>query len=256
MTIRWVHKFELSPGKWVFVPNEYSVRNGVALNEILMKKWAPPNYFYHLQKGGHVAALRPHINSKYFTKIDLSSFFYSVSLSRVTRSLRPYFGYQKARDLAKLSTCIIPGTTNRCVPYGFPQSMLLASLALHRSALGCYLSKLQKHSQIKLSVYVDDILISSTEEGTLEIVNKDLCELIPKSKFVLNTSKSQFSQETVTIFNIDLAYRSLRICDEKFNEFVDKVPGCSEPSLKGILRYISSINIDQSEKFWLLCKSQ
>lgn len=256
MTIRWEHKFELSPGKWVFVPNEYSVRNGLALKEILMKKWAPPNYFYHFQKGGHVAALRLHINSKYFTKIDLSSFFYSVSLSRVTRSLRTYFGYQKARELAKLSTCIIPGTTNRCVPYGFPQSMLLASLALHRSALGSYLFKLQKHPQIKLSVYVDDILISSTEEEILECVNKDLCDLIPRSQFVLNTSKSQFSRQMVTIFNIDLAYKSLRICDEKFNEFVFKIPGCSNPSLYGILRYIRSINIDQSEKFWQLCKTQ
>ncbi|MGH7455587.1 MAG: reverse transcriptase domain-containing protein, partial [bacterium] len=119
-------------------------------------------FFFHLRKGGHVAALHEHRRNRYFARIDLKNFFYSISRNRVARALHE-IDIPRAGFYAKFSCVKNPYDEPTCptyaLPYGFVQSPVLATLVLSRSVLGCYLRAIQ--SDVTLSVYMDDIAISS-----------------------------------------------------------------------------------------------
>ena len=68
MQIRWQHKYERSPGKWIFVPSEESKNEGLRIKDVIEKRWQPPEYYFHLRSGGHVAALRSHAASRIFLR--------------------------------------------------------------------------------------------------------------------------------------------------------------------------------------------
>ena len=63
----------------------------------------------------------------------------------------------------KESTVVWPNHTPKAyiLPYGFVQSVIIASFCLHKSALGRYLNKLGG-SGFKVSVYMDDIIVSTS----------------------------------------------------------------------------------------------
>lgn len=246
MSRRWIEKFELSEGKWVFVPTQKSVVFGKKLKEQINSRWKPPKYFYHLRNGGHVAAIRPHLQSRYFTKLDLSRFFSSITASRVTRLLKPLFGYDKARFYANESTVHIPSLTSLVLPYGFIQSMILASMALHYSSLGRYLKKLDTTENVLISVYVDDILISSKSKDILDLVNIKLQEKVIKSKLQLNNDKCCYSANQLEIFNIQIQHDSMQICDSRFDVFAYHYLVGNQFERMGIYNYIHSVNPQQA----------
>lgn len=68
-------KIYLGPGKYAYeqLPEHYD--SGLKLVKKVLKIWTPPSYYYHYQKGGHLAALLDHEDSTLFTKLDLSRFF-------------------------------------------------------------------------------------------------------------------------------------------------------------------------------------
>jgi Reverse transcriptase (RNA-dependent DNA polymerase) len=94
-------------------------------------------------------------------KTDLSKFFDHVTRTKVARALKEIrFKPATAFEYACQST--VEKTLGRrdfSLPFGFPQSPLLATLALSRSALGRQL-ELIRTQNIRVSIYMDDIILS------------------------------------------------------------------------------------------------
>ncbi|WP_145954126.1 hypothetical protein [Kosakonia radicincitans] len=134
----WKHKFEIKKDRWVYVPSDEMYRYGKRLHRFIIGKWRAPLYYYHMRDGGHLAAARIHFKSEYFALVDIRNFFESTSQSRVTRELKTIFPYEDARKIAKISTVRIPKSEDKkfSLPYGFPQSPILATLCLHNSYAG------------------------------------------------------------------------------------------------------------------------
>jgi len=133
---KWVTRFELKPGTWVFVPTDEARQLGYAIKQLIEERWRPPKNYFHLTSGGHVRAIHSHLENKFFVHLDIQNFFGQVSATRVTRWLKPLVGYEKAREFAKASTVAHPVHGGTMLPFGFVQSPLLASLCLFHSALG------------------------------------------------------------------------------------------------------------------------
>lgn len=78
---RWIHKFELKPNSWVFVPSEISIQEGREIKAKVEKIWQPSGAYFHLKAGGHVAALRCHMKNTSFLRLDIEIF--SALLTKV-----------------------------------------------------------------------------------------------------------------------------------------------------------------------------
>lgn len=248
MQTKWQRKYQRSPGKWVFVPTEESRAEGKAIKEAVEDKWQPPTYYYHLRAGGHVASLRSHVNNTYFLRLDIQDFFGSITRSRVTRSLKKMFGYEKARQIANDSTVKHPADKNRAMlPYGFVQSPTLASLALFDSRLGGYLEQLEKRKYVVVSVYMDDIIVSTKRKKPLADIHKELVAASVKSRFDFHPDKTEGPAIKITAFNIELGSGDIQVTPERLQEFYDAFKKTSSLLEKnGIAEYVSSVNPAQA----------
>lgn len=249
--LKWKYKFELKESCWVFVPTENSLVRGQEIKEEIESKWTPPYYYYHLKSGGHVAALKKHLSSKYFIQADIEQFFNSINKSRVTRSLKKiYKDYSSARVASCDSVVLKPECSDKIfiLPFGFVQSAIISSLCLHNSALGIFLDKLEGNG-FKVSVYMDDIIISTSKpyDDALSSFN-ELQEKAEKSGFLLNKKKTNGPSDSVSSFNITLSHMELKLTDERFNEFKSTITGTSNPRvIKGILEYVKTVCPKQSK---------
>lgn len=114
-----------------------------------------PEYFFGGLKGKDaVLNARYHQGNKYFFLTDLKDFFPSVHFKTVENALRNEGFYP---DVARLITRIC--TKEGAIPQGCPSSSFLASLVVYHSC-GDLFEK-YKNKGLKISVYVDDITISS-----------------------------------------------------------------------------------------------
>jgi hypothetical protein len=203
MPAKWAIKYQLKPGRWVFEPTKETKAAGEEIRKAICEKWHPPVTYYHLRSGGHVRALQSHLHHKYFIRADIDDFFGSVNRSRITRCLKGQFGYAQARRMAILSTVPHPAESARwMLPYGFVQSPILASLSLACSRLGTYLAALSKVDGVAVSVYVDDIVVSSNCISSLTECLTKLTGVAEKSGFLLNDAKVQGPAMSIIVFNI------------------------------------------------------
>lgn len=250
MPAKWVHRYESKPGRWVFNPSPESRAHGAEIKGLVEEHWKAPAYYYHLKRGGHVAALRRHEKNSHFFKVDLADFFGSISRSRVSRALKDYVSHAEARRLATASTVRHPGNEKKTIlPYGFIQSPLLASLVLHKSGLGSFLDALHKDKGLVVTVYVDDIIVSSSEPERLEDVSQELLARVTKSGFALNHDKSQGPPTSITAFNIKVtAGEELLIIDDRLLKLRDLIAAATSDYEKaGLLGYVRSVNADQAD---------
>jgi len=251
MEPRWDSRFELKPGKWVFVPNGETIELGRKIKDELRQRWKAPAYFYHLRDGGHVAALKAHLGQACFIHVDIENFFQRINRSRVTRVLKGIYSYEEARDIANLSTVRLPEHMAKSfiLPYGFVQSTLLASICLRKSALGNYLKRLAVTDGIKVSVYVDDIIISVADQSIAEDIFVDVKGAAEKSGFDLNRRKEQPPADRINAFNIELSQNSLHISPDRWLKFLDAMRETDNPARQqAILGYVGSVNLAQSEQ--------
>jgi hypothetical protein len=248
MIPKWTSKFELKPGKWVFVPTKDSIKAGSKIKKAIEAFWTPPPYYFHLRSGGHVAAIKSHLGHTSFLHIDIQDFFGSINRSRVTRCLRPKLGYNIAREMASASTVCHPNDKNRyVVPYGFVQSQIVAALCLDESGLGTYLEKLSNLKDVSISVYVDDIVISCNDPQLNALILQEIGAASEKSKFKLNASKQQGPAEAITAFNILVTSDSMQIEAGRLQKFAESfATATSEYQRAGILSYVRSVNADQA----------
>jgi hypothetical protein len=240
----WESKFELKPGKWVFVPTLESIKDGKDIKLEVNKRWNPPRNYFHLRSGGHIKALESHLDNSVFVHLDIQNFFGSINKTRVTRCLKGLFSYKDARSIACKSTVIHPDEKNFILPFGFVQSPILGSLCLANSALGSCLNSLQKkYTGLIASVYVDDITLSSKNEASLLDATEELKQYAERSKFKLNQKKEEGPAVKITAFNIELSNRSLEIEPKRYREFMDAFAKSTNPSQQeGIRSYVNSIN--------------
>ncbi|CVF69600.1 TPA: reverse transcriptase domain-containing protein [Serratia liquefaciens] len=249
---KWQHKFEIKEGQWVYVPTKIMLEFGKRLHNKVREKWTSPLYFYHMRDGGHVAAARKHINSEYFALIDIKSFFESTSQSRVTRELKHIFPYKDARKIAKLSTVRNPMVhgTKFIIPYGYPQSPILATLCLHKSYCGGLFSSINKSGNVLLSVYMDDIIISGNDLNVVAATYTLLSEALKKSGYSMNSTKSQSPAKKIKVFNLELSHQSLRVSSQRIVEFLIAYAKSTDPNeMAGIAAYVSSVNAEQAKLF-------
>lgn len=239
----WSSKFELKPGTWVFVPTEESIVAGRELKFELEKKWRSPDFFFHMRAGGHVKALQAHLTNSSFARLDIRNFFGSISKTRVTRCLKSVFPYSKAREKANISTVLHPSSGKSILPFGFVQSPILASLCLHQSALGQHLQKLSREKEIVVSVYVDDIILSSNDERLLVDALTEIKSRAARSGFILNSEKESGPGPQVTAFNIDLSNAVMTIEPLRWAKFVESFRDANNDNVRdGIQTYVASIN--------------
>jgi hypothetical protein len=248
MPARWSNRFELKPGRWVYVPTPEARVLGLDIKTQLQKLWSPPDYYFHLQRGGHVAAVRSHLGSRRFMRADIRNFFGSINRTRVTRCLKPLVSYKVAREWAVNSTVRDPRGKVAALPYGFLQSQLLASLCLFESALGRFLHGIQGSNGVIVSVYVDDILISAPHDESLEGVHEGLQLAAERARLTFDPAKGAGPADAVSAFNILLSEASMTIEPGRLQEFAARLAADATPNERqGILSYVHSVCPDQAK---------
>ena len=206
MIRNYEYRFELRPGKVVYVPTDECKRNGLRIVNEVLKKWSPSTAIYHLGKnGGHVAAMRPHLRKTYHASADLTNFFGSVSRTRVHRALMKIgFRNRAALDIASDSCVEVGGA--KFLPYGFPQSMVLATLVFEKSALGGVIHALRASGCV-VTVYVDDILLSADTLDALQKAYDRVLDGISRSGFEASAKKSEEPGMEINSFNCRITDR-------------------------------------------------
>ncbi|BAL94982.1 hypothetical protein KAK07_05195 [Ideonella sp. 4Y16] len=250
MPAKWLHKFERKPGRWVFEPSPEARAEGVEVKELVESHWKAPSYYFHLRQGGHVAALMRHQRSTCFVKVDIADFFGSVSRSRISRVLKEFVSHAEARRIATASTVQHPEDPARQIlPYGFVQSPLLASLALHKSGLGKYLDQLHRENSVVVTVYVDDIIVSGNDPEELGDVLTTMKTKAQRSRLAFSDDKEQGPAATISAFNIELAAGTpLSVLPPKLAEFREAFQAStSELQRAGIQGYVRSVNPVQAD---------
>ena len=248
---KWIHKFQIKSGTWVFVPSEESVNYGYYVKEMVETYWSPPRNYFHLMDGGHVKALRSHINNSFFARLDIEDFFGCINKSRVTRCLKDYLPYETARKIAVASTVLHPvnQTTKYTLPFGFVQSPIIASMCLHKSRLGKVLHEVHNSTDHLVSVYMDDIIISGNDRDHMLGYLQDIKDAAVRSRFFLNHTKEEGPSEKITAFNIELSNRQLEITQNRMELFESAyLQAAGNDQREGIIGYISSVNKGQAEK--------
>lgn len=248
--LRWEHKFELKPGIWVYVPSADASKLGERILQEIRNKWIPPLYFYHLRTGGHLKAARSHLKSDFLAVIDIKNFFQSTSRSRITRDLKAYFTYSQAREISKISTVrnLSSSSHQHVLPFGFVQSPILATLCLDKSYLGCLLRRLNKHPNVKLSVYMDDVIISSNDLIQLLSAYDEILVAMEKAGYQANMIKTQPPSSLIKVFNLNLSKGVMKVTSQKMSEFlIDFYASDYEPHKIGVKNYVEAVNPEQAK---------
>jgi len=247
---QWVYRFRKKSG-WVFVPTEDTIAYGQEVKALIEERWRTPSYYYHLQQGGHISALCQHKPHKYFLHLDIKHFFGNIRASRVTRCLKEIVSYAEAREIAIYSTVHHPYAKRLSIlPFGFIQSPIIASVCLKMSALGKVLHELHKKSCMTVSVYMDDIIISSDNIDDLENTLAKIEQASDRSRLPLNKTKQEGPGKMVTAFNIELSQHNLDITPGRLSEFQKIYHASTNESQKaGILNYVKAINNAQAKAF-------
>ncbi len=251
MRERWISKFKIKEFSWVYVPTEKTIEIGNGIKKSIEQEWSPPRNYYHLRNGGHIESLKQHINNDYFIHIDLLNFFGQINRSRITRCLKQYFSYNKAREIAIESTVRFPKSEEKkyILPFGFVQSPILASICLNKSKLGQLLNSMHKSSDIKVSVYMDDIILSGTDKAILEKALEEITRISERSGLPINKKKLEGPKNKITSFNIHLSKNELLISDKRLEEFLHEyVNSYNSRQKSGILNYVFSVNPSQANK--------
>lgn len=153
--------------------------------------------------------------------------------------------------LITLALFILPARKKFILPFGFVQSPIISSLCLKFSKLGSYLDEIERISSLKVSVYVDDIIISSKSYKQLLQVLDRMNEVASRSHFKFNRDKVEGPAETITAFNIHLSRERLEIEEERMDLFIESFRKAYNGAQKrGIFQYICSVNPEQSTRLF------
>jgi len=233
-------RYQRAPGKWVYVPTQASKIRGYQIIGRVTKTYSPHSIFFHLgARGGHVAALRRHLDSRYFSRLDLANFFGNVTRTKTCEALEDIgFGNRQAFDWAVQSSVV--EDARKILPQGFPQSPLLATLVLERSALGRALIRLS--NTVVVTVYMDDVVLSGTEAAAVLHASDEVLEAAAVSNLPIAQNKVALAQGSVEAFNCDLTHRHMKISNPRLDRFASQWTAGNAAAQEAIGRYLSAIN--------------
>lgn len=233
----YTHSFKLKQ-KPVFAPTENGYRIGRDVKARVEGAYTFDPYFYHLQSGGHVAALHAHRQNVYFCKVDIENFFYSIARNRITRWLKET-GIKRPVHYAKWSCVKSPyGCPAYALPYGFVQSPILATLVLAKSELGQFLREIAHDTTV--AVYVDDISISGNNISVLRDAYSRLLDAAKRASFELNARKSVKPCNALEVFNCTLRQGHTAVTQGRVSMFYEGER--SATSVDGFARYCLSVS--------------
>ncbi len=237
------HHFALKPGTRVYVPTAKGKARGAEIKAAVENLWTPPSYYYHLQPGGHVAAVRQHHGAPWVASLDLKRFFDHLSRARVHRAMKKLgFSQHDAWEIACDSVVDKnPPKRHFSIPFGFVQSPILASVVLSKSALGHALRNCRA-SGITVTVYVDDISLSADNELAVNDAIAQLDDAAKLSGFQFNPDKTQGPAATVRSFNIEFGSGQMKILPDRLAEFEVALRTANEAKIGGILGYVASVS--------------
>jgi hypothetical protein len=230
-------------GKPVFVPTTICRRIGAEIKGAVESAYVFDPIYFHLQRGGHVAAMHHHRNNLSFSRIDISNFFYSISRRRVQSAL-DRIGVGNARFYAKWSTVLSPFNNPRyALPYGFVQSPILASLVMATGSIGQHLLALS--SKVNVGVYVDDISLSSDDAAELQKAYDSTLVALAADGFALSAAKLRPPAPAIDIFNCDLTHGQARVSDDRINVFL--ATGPSQTAEDAFVAYCASVEVGNQQ---------
>lgn len=223
--------------KKIFVPSKIGRRIGNELKKKIERAYIFDDFFYHLKPGGHVSAIHAHRENLYFCKVDIENFFYSIGRNRVVRILRE-INIPRAEHYGRWS-CVKSSNAvdSYALPYGFVQSPIIATLAIAKSAIGDVLRHIP--SNITVTVYVDDISLSSSDRTLLCDYHSELLRTIVNSGFKVNKDKCVVPRDRLTIFNCELIKGKTFVLEDRIKKFYEK--NRSSKSCAGFERYRASV---------------
>jgi hypothetical protein len=238
--------FQRAPGKSVYVPTKASIDRGKMIISRVAKRYAPHPIFYHIGKrGGHVAALRRHLVSTYFSRFDLTNFFGNVVRAKVCSALRD-IGFSNRVAFAWATDSCVVKDGRKFLPQGFPQSPLLATLVLEHSALGTKLVELS--NQVLVTVYMDDLILSASTVEDVTAASEQVLAAAAGAHFPVSENKTALAQGTVEAFNCQLTHHAMRLTAQRLDQFASQWRGGTVASQQGIDRYVEAINADDLDR--------
>lgn len=210
-------------GKPIFAPSALGQRIGEDIKAQVGSSYAFDDFIYHLKKkGGHVAALHAHRPHQYFARVDIRRFFYSIARNRVARALRA-IGIPRAEHYAKWSCVKNPSETpSYSLPYGFIQSPILATLVLLQSGVGALLRKIVSQGAVMVTVYMDDISLSSDDLAELQSAFNELLASLEEAEFEVNPAKTRTPGPAMDLFNCDVEQGRTVVADERVDLFLSE----------------------------------
>ena len=224
-------------GKPGFVPSERGRKIGEDIKDRVKRAYTFDDFYYHMRKGGHVAAIHAHRQNHFFCRLDIKNFFYSVTRNRVVKNLRK-IKIPRSEDYGKWSCVRNPYTdTGYALPYGFVQSPILASLFLSMSPLGSMLREVDKHATV--SVYVDDLLISANDLDALKNLYWDILGAFKHARLDANEDKCIKPCEALSVFNCSLKNEETLVSTKRREEFHDVHR--TSASINGFKKYCDSV---------------
>jgi hypothetical protein len=132
------------------------------------------------------------------------------------------------------------------LPFGFVQSMHLASLALHYSALGRAMLDVRRGG-VAISVYVDDVLLSADDLGQLAEAQVQLLEGAETAGFAFNPAKTRGPANSVQAFNLRIGGGSMRVAESRLSEFRHTVLQPPQAAAEAVIAYVRTVNGDQAD---------
>jgi Reverse transcriptase (RNA-dependent DNA polymerase) len=197
-----------------------------------------------------VGAAKRHLKSKFIANRDIEDFFGSISRSKLNRALiKVGIPRIQSFDIAYTSS-VINQVGRPVLPYGFVQSMALASLVLDTSAVGAALRSANEYG-VLVTVYVDDIIISSQEKQSLVgfLIKLDAAAAV--SNFAFASHKCSPPSDEVTNFNCRIGSKVFQITNERMAQFRDQFKNCSNLGREAILAYVGAVNEQQKNELAL-----
>ena len=240
------HSFVQKNGRQIFVQTKIDRDFGTRLHNRILRAWKPPSFFYHLQPGGHLAAVRAHLPNNFFLYADLERFYDSISRTRIHRALKK-IGWSQSDAWKTACRSTVKKSKAKeayCLPFGFVQSPILASVVLATSAFGAAIQMISAKG-IAISIYMDDVLVSSDDVNELIAVQNELMVAVATAGFSFGSAKKSDPSPSADLFNLNISNNSMALTSRRIAEFVDALKTANPARREGILSYVKNINKNQ-----------
>ncbi|MBO2642848.1 reverse transcriptase family protein [Shewanella algae] len=137
---------------------------------------------------------RPHLKGKYFLRLDIKSFFHSITIDSIIRTFDSHIKGSKRREKSELTRKLTDFLTiefegKKILPIGFPASPQVANLVFR--SLDIQIEKLCLEKGVSYTRYADDLLFSSQSEKVIHSTwfESTISSIISQQELKLNNSK-------------------------------------------------------------------